>query len=195
MKNLFLCVLLASALGYTEITDVRITHPQTKAQITRQIGATTPKEILIQYINYLKGVLGGTRRAYIDFQVGRGNATAASGYYGVTGVGTAGDTVTVAGTVLTAVNYASTATTAQFNIGSTVALTVAALNSAINGNSTIARYVTSAVSSTSVVLTAVEKGYASNFITTAENGTSINVGAATLSGGAAATANTYHYGY
>jgi hypothetical protein len=195
MKNLFLCVLLASAIGYTEITDIRITHPESKAQITRQISAETPKEILRQTINYLVGILGGARHAYIDFQVGRGDATAASGYYGVTGAGTAGNTVTIAGTVLTAVNFASTATAAQFNIGSTVALTVASLNSAINGNSVIGRYVTSAVSGTSVVLTAVEKGYASNFITTAVSAASIAVGAATLSGGAAATSNTYHYGY
>jgi len=178
-------------------TKITITHPETKTEMGAHINAATKHELINQVINYLQALRSGFKNGSMDVQVGEGDAVAASGTYTFATTANAGDTVVIAGTTLTAVNFASTPSSSQFNVGSTAALDAAALVTAITANTTIAAYVTAVRSSSAVTVTAKYKGLYGNKILTTEStsGTRIKVSGASLTGGSEATANSYSFGY
>lgn len=117
-------------------------------------------------------------------------ATRATGAITFSGTGTANDTVTINGHVITMV--ASGATGAQINIGASAAATAANLAAYLNRASVQALTgVYATVAAGVVTLTALVGGTAGNSITTAETSTSASFGGATLSGGSATATATY----
>jgi hypothetical protein len=119
--------------------------------------------------------------------------TIATQTYTFTGNGTAADTVTINGQALTAV--ASGAVNNQWNVGTSTATAAANLLACINSsttaaiNQTVLAYI-SPTNSAVVVVACLFGGVIGNLITTAKASTSITVGGATLTGGAANTPQT-----
>lgn len=111
---------------------------------------------------------------------------AATGVITFSGVGTADDTVTINGHVITL--KASGATGAQINIGASAALTAQALKTYINAHPEETGVVASGAAA-AITLTAIEPGIVGNDITTTESGTGASFGAATLTGGSEESEN------
>ena len=115
--------------------------------------------------------------------------TVATQTYTFTGNGTAADTVTINGQALTAV--ASGAAANQWNVGTSTATAAANLAACINASTTaaaVSQTVEAFISPTNssvVVVACLFGGPIGNLITTAKTSTSITVGGATLTGGAA----------
>ena len=177
-------VFLASAQGgagafygirVTDGTDVAASALLTSSGVT---GAT----LTAKYT----GSLGNSLKAVLSQGSQNGLAVKASGYVNFTANPTATTTLTIGGTALTAI--ASGATAAQFNIGATLALTLANLLSTLN-TSTDSNIVqnTYSVVGTQLVITSKTAGVAGNATTLATTITSATVSGATLSGGLAAT--------
>jgi hypothetical protein len=105
----------------------------------------------------------------------------ASGTLTFSGVGTAADTITVNGVVIT-LRAAADPALDEVTIGGTAALTAANFVTFVNDNS--ARLgVTATLAGAVVTLKAIEPGVDGDDITTVENGTGTAFGAATLTGG------------
>lgn len=112
--------------------------------------------------------------------VSNGNIQA-TGTLTFSGVGTAADTITINGQVITLV--AASPTGAQVLIGASATATAQNLKTYINANyATLG--VTASGAAAVLTLTAVQPGTVGNAITTVESGTSTAFGAATLTGGA-----------
>lgn len=103
----------------------------------------------------------------------------ASGAITFSGAGTAADTVTIGGRVITMV--ASGAVGDQINIGGSATATAQNLKNLINGDATFP--VDASGAAAVITLTAKIAGTGGNAITTTEAGTGTSFGAATLAGG------------
>lgn len=111
---------------------------------------------------------------------------AAVGTLTFSGPGTAADTVTINGHVITLV--AAGAAGAQVNIGASATLTAQALKTYINAHPDETG-VTASGAAAVLTLTAIEPGVAGNSITTTEAGTNTSFGAATLVNGSEESEN------
>lgn len=105
---------------------------------------------------------------------------AATGALTFSGTGTAADTITINGTVITL--EASGASGHQANVGGTATVTAQNVKAVINADPD-AFGVTASGAAAVLTLTAIEAGVAGNSITTTEAGTNTSFGAATLTGG------------
>lgn len=109
------------------------------------------------------------------------SAVAATGTLTFSGVGTAADTITVDGNVLTLV--AGSPSAGEVQIGASAALTATNVATAVNALASV----NAAAVGTVVTVTAATAGLAGNSITLAKSSTAIALSGATLSGGVAAT--------
>lgn len=194
-----LIVLFSLSVFAEAITELEITHPQSKTEMQSLIRYTgTSKQVVINsLINYLKALKSGGRIAKFDLQVGQGAQVAASGTFTFTDVPTAGETCTVAGQTLTAVANASTpASGLQFRVGTTKQSTVTNLTEVINAHATIADFLTAVGTNSAVVtITSDVKGTVGNAIGLTEGLTNCAVSGALFTGGVDKTANEYKFGY
>lgn len=143
-------------------------------------------------INWISSMGAGLRNGTIDVQVAGGTAVAATGT--LTLVSTvATNTCVINGVTFTAI--ASGATGNQFNVGGSDTITAANLAATINASVTalIPGYVTATSALGVVTVSSAFLGTAGNQVTLT-GGSNITASAARLTGGAAAAANTYHYG-
>lgn len=200
MKNILaiLIVLFSMSVFAEAITELEITHPESKTEMQSLIFSSgTSKHVVINsLINYLKAMRAGGRNAKFDLQVGQGALVAASGQVIFTGVPTAADTVVIAGTTLTAVAQGSTPTYGtEFEAGASAAEAAGNLAGAININTTLKAFLTGSRSSNSTVITSDVKGTIGNGIALSESLDNATVSGALLTGGVDATANEYKFGY
>lgn len=138
--------------------------------------------------NVLAGIVSGRMAANLKVTV---NPIKASGTVTLASV-LAADTVTVAGTVFTAVS--GTPTGAQFDISGSDTADAVSLVAAINAHATVSKYVVASSALGVVTLTAVVAGNLGNLVTLASsNGTRLAVSGAVLSGGSNATAYSFDY--
>ena len=107
---------------------------------------------------------------------------------GATGTATlngliAGNTITVAGQVFTAVASSATPTTIQFVAGATDAASATNLAAALNAHATVKSAVTATAAGAVVSLTAKPVGVAGNYLALVTNATTVTLTGAALSGG------------
>ena len=194
-SKILVCLLLVSSMCFAVVSKFTVTHDDSATQISSQIYAETKDEIINQVINYFKALKTGSRAGTLDVQIGEGDAVAGTGTLTFTGVPTAAETAVIGSVTLTAVANASTSTSTQFQIGTTAANAATNFASTFNANSTLAAVFTAAVSgSSAVVITCDYKGVTCNEIATTDTLTNAAWGAATISGGSEATANSYDFG-
>lgn len=130
--------------------------------------------------NLLSGIIGGAMNAEVDILAQDGAQVPASNTLTLSGV-VATNACTVAGVTLTAV--ASGATSVQFNVGASDALTAVNLAAAINANATTKGIVDADVTGAVVSVFSLTPGLTGNFIPLA-GGTHITIGSgSTLLGG------------
>lgn len=148
--------------------------------------------------NYFIAAESGLRQMSCDVQVNNGTAAAATGTIIFSDVSTANDTILINGTTLTAV--AGTPTNNQWQVKGTAALQATEVARAINASSTalVSSQVSAAKTSTATVtITSKFVSIAGNQTTIAkgtDGGSVMTVSGARLTGGAAITANVYHFG-
>jgi len=160
-----------------------------------QCQASRPRREVSKLINFLKGCAAGNRMAQMQVQVNSAASVAATGTI-TAATPVANDTVTIAGTALTAT--ASTQNASNFAIGATNTITAANIATCINA-SAINTYVFASSVGAVVTLTASRPGVLGNLVTlVSSNGTRLPVsGSGKLSGGSnsapSALPTLYHY--
>lgn len=172
------------------ITTLELITDLSAADMNEKLGVADsgPHRIVGRVENVLQGVVSGRVGANMKVTV---NALKASGTVTLASV-LAADTVTVAGTVFTAVS--GTPVGAQFDISGTDTADAASLVAAINAHATVSKYVVASSALGVVTLTAVVAGHLGNLVTLASsNGTRLAVSAAALAGGSNATAYSFDY--
>lgn len=110
---------------------------------------------------------------------------AATGVITFSGVGTAADTITINGVVIT-LRAAADPALSEITIGASATLTAQALKTYVNANPDVFG-VTASGAAAVITLTAIAPGIVGNSITTTEAGTGTAFGAATLTGGSEET--------
>ena len=165
------------------------------------------RENVKKIADYFNAAASGLRTCNMDVQVNYGTGVAASGTIAFSGVSTAGDTILINGVTLTCVS--SGATNNQWNVKTTAALQAAEVVRAVNASTTalVSGTVIATLTSTSTVtLTAAQivgaavathPGVLGNSVTIAkgtDSGSVMTVSGARLTGGAAPSANIYHFG-
>lgn len=185
----------------SQIVTINITTGNEPAATIQNLllrSTTAPREESRAISEYFVAASAGDRNCSYDVQVNGGASVAASGTIAFSGVSTANDTILINGTTLTAV--ASGATNNQWNVKSTAALQAVEVIRAINASTTslVSGLVVASLTSTSTVtISAVQKGIPGNAITIAKGtdaGTVMTVSGARLTGGVATSANVYHQG-
>lgn len=155
-----------------------------------------PRAEAEEICRFLDQLASGARMGTLRVGVNTTAGVAASGTVTCASV-QAGDTVTVAGQVFTAVN-GGTPTSVQFDMSGTNAQTATSLASAITNHATVGTYVKAAAVSAVVTITALTDGPLGNLVTLAtsnsgrlaKSGTALSSGA----GNNTSTTTTYRYG-
>lgn len=152
--------------------------------------ASQPHKCLTNVWNLLRAITAGTRGASsVDVSVSSSDPVAASATVTCASVAS-DDTVTIAGTVLTA--KGSPSGSAQWLQGVSNTADAAALAACVNAHATVSKYVTASASGAVVTLTANVKGVIGNLITlTSSSNTTLAVtGSGKLASGAGGVVGT-----
>lgn len=170
-------------------TKITITHDNDTTgdlQLKMQTQPLSSKMQLQALQNWLNRIDGGVSNATVATVIDDGNGAAATGTITVSGINTAGDTILINGSTLTAV--ASGATGVQFNVGTNATTQAANIASAINAasNALINLQVTATSAAGVVTITSVSKSALGNAVTIAkgtDTGSVMTVSGARLTGG------------
>lgn len=182
-------------------TVITITHDKETATDLKALLIQKPVDDRSREIgalcDYFRALGGGARNGSFDVQVDNGDAVQATGTIAFSNTASANDTVLVNGVTFTAV--ASGATGNQFNIGASATDSAANLAAAVTASATalVTGVVTATAATGTATFTATNYGTQGNLITIAKGvdaGSVMTVSGARLTGGAAATANTYAFG-
>lgn len=142
----------------------------------------------LKLMKWMKGVVSGMNGGVVTVLAG---AVKASGTATLVSV-VATDSITIAGTTLTAV--ASGATSAQFNVGANDTATAANLAAAINANTALQGIVDATSALGVVTITAAKPGKLGNLIAVTKTGSTITLSGAALTGGTEGTSSKFAYG-
>jgi hypothetical protein len=173
-------------------TTIRITHPETAAQMDDLTRVGSAKAFLAQLQNYLDKVQSGAIAGNVTVlaQVGATAGVKASATATCAAV-QAADTVTIAGTALTAIADNGTPTAVQFKIGSGGGATqngqcATNLAACINANTTLNKLVSASAAAAVVTVTALNPGLVGSKLTfVSSDGTRLAVtGSGVLASGA-----------
>lgn len=149
------------------------------------------KKSLTSVINYMRGILGGIRRARVLACVSSAFASATCTI--VNASVAQNDTVVVGGVTFTA--RTTGATGAQFNIGATATATALNLCAAVNAHATASKLVRATNVAGVVTFAAQIPGTAGNFIPLTKTGTGFTLSGAVLAGGLSDEVDTYNFGH
>ena len=162
-------------------TTIRITHPETAAQMDDLTRVGDAKEFLTRLQGFLDKVQSGSLagNASITAHIG-GTAGVKASATATCGSVIATDTVVIGGTTLTAVANGATPTAVQFRIGTGGGATqdgLCATNLAacINANTTLNKFVSASAAAAIVTITALNFGVVGNKITLTSTGGTITV--------------------
>jgi phage tail sheath gpL-like len=163
------------------VVTIQTKRTQANLQQVLQVGANEKKVGIIVLITYLREIIAGLSRGNVTVQTGSVDPVKASGTATVVSVA-AGNTLTIAGTTLTA--SATPSGAAQFLSTGSDTVVAAAIAACINANPTL-NVLVSATSALGVVtISALESSALGNLITLARVGAPITLSAATLANGA-----------
>lgn len=167
---------------------ILVSHDETSANDQRDLYAETGYRELagLKLVDFMKKACSGAHPARIFTKI---NVAKASGTVTLS-AHVAADTVTLGGTVLTAI--ASGATSSQYNIGADDTATAVNLAAAINANTTINTMVEATSALGVVTVTALIAGAMGNQFTLAISAHG-SVSGAKLTGGAVGDTETVHY--
>jgi phage tail sheath gpL-like len=154
-------------------TIVRITHPETSAQLSEFAGspATAPREAALRASKYLRALAIGVGAGSATFTIGADDSVAASATATFSGV-VATDSISINGTAFACVN--SGATNNQFNKGADDAASAVNCAAKINAISSTV-LVTASAAAGVITLTALHSGVLGNAITIAQSGNHITL--------------------
>lgn len=139
----------------------------------------------IHTVNLIKGLISGAQQGTVNIYADSADPVQASATATVVSV-VAGNTITIAGTVLTAAT--APANESEFITG-TDAVNAAALAACINAHSVLSKIVSATSSAGVVTISCVVPGPLGNLVTVAKSGAPITISGAALSGGAGGVAN------